>query len=80
LLSQFKRAGNGHAAPLLAYDEETISLNTSRVAIDCVFLTNARNSTDVGTLRAAADAYRGEFASGLETGEPEFDERLEGER
>ncbi|WP_368733570.1 AfsR/SARP family transcriptional regulator, partial [Acinetobacter baumannii] len=41
---------------------------------------NGRNSSDLAALRKAADAYRGEFGSGLEIGEAEFDERLEGER
>lgn len=80
LLSQFKRAEGERATILLTYDDESISLNANYLVVDSIVLANARKSTDIATLSKAADAYRGEFGSGLEIGESEFDEWLGDQR
>lgn len=80
LLSQFRRTAQGRATALLAYDDEAIALNIGSLTADYAILAQARNSSDIEVLRAAADAYRGDFGSGLETGLSEFDLWLTGER
>lgn len=78
MLSNFRRGGGGEF--LLAPDEEDVGLDQSLVAIDRGALMAGSTETDVAALSAAADLYRGDFAAGLEVGEPEFDAWLQAER
>src|SRR6202035_1898543 len=49
-------------------------------AVDRAAFMAASTQADVGELSAMADLYRGDFAAGLEIGEPEFDAWLQAER
>jgi DNA-binding SARP family transcriptional activator len=80
LLSQFRRAADPNVAGLVDGDEAALTLDWARIAIDRAALLNVPADVDIATLASVARLYRGEFASGLEIGEAEFDGWLESER
>ncbi|HMK78143.1 MAG TPA: BTAD domain-containing putative transcriptional regulator [Xanthobacteraceae bacterium] len=78
MLSNFRRSQGSEV--LLAADDDDLAIDQSLVAVDRAALMAASAQIDVAALSAIADLYRGDFAAGLEIGEPEFDAWLQGER
>jgi DNA-binding SARP family transcriptional activator/tetratricopeptide (TPR) repeat protein/TolB-like protein len=80
LLSNFRRGAAPHTAGVIVFDDVNVGLDPSLVAVDRASLTERRSSLEISDLRQIVDAYRGDFASGAEIGEPEFDDWLAAER
>ncbi|MFT3941223.1 BTAD domain-containing putative transcriptional regulator [Rhodopseudomonas sp.] len=67
-------------ARLLVIDDSRVGIDLSLVAIDRAALIDIAPDASADTLGRIADLYRGDFAVGLEIGEPDFDAWLEAER
>lgn len=80
LLSQLRRGSGAGVATLLQDDGASLHLNMSRLAVDRNLLLGVPHDADIDALMRAADAYREEFATGLDLGEAEFDDWLLAER
>src|SRR5450756_1036881 len=80
LLSNFRRGASLGASGIVVFDESSVSLNPSLVAIDRTALMQAGPDADVAELSSAADLYRDDFGQGLDIGEPDFDGWLRTER
>jgi len=78
MLSTFRR---GPCAQLLvATDQSQVGIELSLLSIDRDLLIRPPTDADADTLIQIADLYRGDFAAGLEIGEPDFDSWLQAER
>jgi DNA-binding SARP family transcriptional activator/TolB-like protein/Flp pilus assembly protein TadD len=80
LLSNFRRIATDHTLFVTASDEDAIRLNPDVVQLDRSALIALTANADIPELTRAAELYRGEFATGAEIGEPDFDEWLQVER
>jgi DNA-binding SARP family transcriptional activator/TolB-like protein len=80
LLSNFRRGAASGAADIIAFDDSTVGLDTSLLAIDRAALADWRSASEASEIRRIADSYRGDFGSEAEIGEAEFDDWLANER
>jgi DNA-binding SARP family transcriptional activator/Flp pilus assembly protein TadD/TolB-like protein len=80
LLSNFRRGASLGASGIVLFDESSVSLHPSLVAIDRTDLMEERPDADMAELSRMADLYRNDFGLGLEIGEADFDAWLHGER
>lgn len=80
LLSNFRRGASLGESGIIMFDESTVSLNPSRVAIDRMALMAERPDADVTELSRIADLYRNDFGLGLDIGESDFDTWLQSEQ
>src|ERR1700760_392384 len=80
LLSNFRRGASPEASGIIAFDDNSISLDPSLVAIDRTALMEAPADADVTELSRIADLYRDDFGLRLEIGETDFDDWLRSER
>jgi len=80
LLSNFRHGAPLGASGIVMFDESSVSLNPSLVAIDRTDLMQAGPDAEVAELSSVADLYRDDFDLGLDIGEPDFDAWLRTER
>lgn len=80
LLSNFRRDIGEQVSSIVVSDDTTIALNPKRVIVDRTALVSIPSGAGIAELASVADSWRGEFGSGLELGEADFDDWLQSER
>lgn len=80
VLSNFRRGASPQASGILLFDDTTVSLDPSLVAMDRTALMEGRPDAELAELSRIADLYRNDFGLGLEIGESDFDAWLHSER
>lgn len=70
----------GPDADVVLSDKNTIHLDARRIRVDLPVLLKMLESTELQTLEAGIDLYRGELLEGLGSVTPEFDRWMEAER